>query len=114
MRQIDAYRLAGLLASRYQAETIINIRCGARRELMTFADVHNIGRNSGWNLQHCVPKFPRGEWIDIDLETSRHMDNRTVSGAIVLCTDVLENPKEPTRVLEILIPSGRCPHHHHP
>jgi hypothetical protein len=75
MRQTDAYRLAGLLASRYQAATI-NIRCGARRELVTFADVHNIGRNSGWNLQHCVPKFPRGEWIAIDLETTRHMDNR--------------------------------------
>jgi hypothetical protein len=45
---------------------------------MAFGDFRKIGRDSAWNLQHCVPK----EWIDIDVETSRHIDNRTLSGAI--------------------------------
>jgi hypothetical protein len=104
IHQPHAYTLAGFLASRYHAETIIDIGCGSGRKLMGLQGIRRIGIDYGANLVHCKQLNPDETWVEADLESCRTLDipPEVISRSVVLCADVIEHLVNPTNLLALL------------
>lgn len=105
--QPDVIPAAEALAVGLGLRTIVDIGCGWADKLAALHDRRPdwrlIGVDYGANLQHCRDVYPWGEWVDIDLERTFHID---ASGAVVVCSDVIEHLVNPTAMLDSLRYSG--------
>lgn len=104
VHQPDAYTLASYLASRYGADTIVDVGCGSARKLMALSGVRKIGVDFGINLERCREEFPGEIWIEADLETCRQipLDDRVIANSVVVCADVIEHLVDPHSLLALL------------
>lgn len=104
VHQPDAYTLAGYLAKRIGADTIIDVGCGSARKLMTLDGFRKVGVDFGLNLDHCKRSFPDETWLEADLECARDLaiDDDTIARSVVICADVIEQLVDPTCLLALL------------
>ena len=102
-RYADAYALAGHLATRFGADSIIDIGLGSPRSLMALAGLRKIV-DFGPHLEICRRHFPEGHWIEWDVSAGRDLDltGDTLSRSIVVCTGTLERLADPTTLMNTL------------
>lgn len=106
--QPDVYALAETLAELTGESRFIDIGCGWGNKL---ADVH--ARHPGWqflgidfwdNLEHCRNEYDWGDWNNLDLDQPELSLNAT--GAVVVCSDVIEHLAHPEYLVRALGDSG--------
>jgi len=73
--------------------------CGKLSELM--GEFDTVGIDFGENIAFCMKQFPERRWINFDLETPALIDfsSAPVSGATVVCSDVIEHLVDPRPML---------------
>ncbi len=100
--QPDVYRCALRLAQRSGAERIVDIGCGNGEKLSAFHPRFDVvGVDIGDNLALCRTRYPSGQWIEHDLESSEPLP-LTADGlrhSVLICADVVEHLRRPERTL---------------
>lgn len=103
-RHSDAYALAGHLATRFDAHTIIDVRLGSARHVETLAGVRPVVLDVRRQRGGCRPRGPKGPWIGWDATADREvaLTDETLSRSIVMCVGVAERMVDPTDLLTLL------------
>jgi len=104
--QQAVYDYAYTLAKQYQCHTVIDMGCGDGVKLQSFASEFSvIGLDYGENIDYCQQQYPESLWVNCDLEdatTYPKWDGSILSGALIICADVIEHLAEPTILLDVL------------
>ena len=103
--QPDVYRHAAAFADRLGAGSIIDIGPGSGDKLNAIAGRrHAIGLDFGANLQTCASRYPHREWreLDIDNDAALPVTVDELTGAVIVCADVIEHLVRPERLMALL------------
>ncbi len=101
--QPDVYPDAGALASRLDAEQIVDVGCGTAAKLAALHPRFRIvGIDYGTNIEEARERYPFGTWIDADLDEEGPLPLLDLTGAVLVCADVIEHLVRPERLLHKL------------
>jgi SAM-dependent methyltransferase len=100
--QPDVYRDAARIAIRLGAERIIDIGSGDGLKLVALHPGFAItGIDFGANLGVVRSRYPFGQWLEHDLDRDEPLPltPADLTGAVVVCSDVIEHLRHPDRLL---------------
>lgn len=95
--QPDVLPIAAYLARLNRVKTIVDVGCGRGQKLIPYADEFAIaGIDYGDNIHHCLNNYPRGLWVNADLEIGApDLPNTIIKSSAVVCSDVVEHLRNP-------------------
>lgn len=99
------YYVAGALAAQAGARWIIDLGCGNGFKLSKlYPRFQIIGIDTGRNLTVARERFPRGHWIDwnLDRPDMLDIDHTILRQAVVISSDVIEHLTSPARLLQTI------------
>jgi hypothetical protein len=89
--QPDVYPEAAALARRLGAETIVDVGCGTAGKLVALhPEFQVVGIDYGTNIQLCRARYDFGRWIEADFDRDPTLGYDDLSGAVLVCADVIE------------------------
>ena len=103
--QPGVYARAARIGRHRGARTIIDVGCGHARKLAALHPRFRlVGIDIGPNIEFCRERYRFGEWIEHDLETSAALplEAEQLSGAVIVCADVIEHLVDPEPALRNL------------
>lgn len=104
--QAPVYRLAGRLARRRDASTVVDVGCGTGDKLVRYVAPHVddvIGLDQGSGLARAMERFPSHRWLEVDLGSDAGWSSVVGSAAdMVICADVIEHVDDPYLLLRRL------------
>ncbi|MEW6304181.1 MAG: glycosyltransferase family 29 protein [Verrucomicrobiota bacterium] len=103
--QPEVYPFAGWLARELGCHRLVDVGCGRAGKLAALAGEFAItGLDYGSNLAYCRTHHPAGSWLEVDLEQAAPwpLPADELSGAVLICADVIEHLREPRRLLRNL------------
>lgn len=102
VHQPDVYELARYVAERTGAQTIVDFGCGIGRKLARFKDDYElIGLDIGSNVEYCKKTYDFGRWYELNFDQPHELpvDDETLAGSVVVCSDVIEHVIHPEHLL---------------
>jgi SAM-dependent methyltransferase len=105
VHQPEVYGVAKFLLTAMGRSTVVDIGCGTGRKLFPHSACGTlIGIDFGTNIEIFARLFPDAQAVTVDLEQVMIEDLPRIAwaDALVICSDVIEHLKDPTRVLKLL------------
>lgn len=104
--QQAVYEYAHCLAKLSRCQTIIDLGCGDGAKLQRFVpEFEVVGLDYGDNFAYCQSHYSQSKWLECDLEdvtTYPRWDKALLSGALIICADVIEHLRQPEVLLRMM------------
>ena len=101
--QPDVYPEAAGLARRLGARKLVDVGCGTAAKLVALhPEFEIVGIDFGSNIEACRGRYDVGKWIEADFDRDNSLGYDDVTGAVLVCADVIEHLIHPERLLRLL------------
>ncbi|MEX2556619.1 MAG: class I SAM-dependent methyltransferase [Actinomycetota bacterium] len=97
------YPESASLATRLGARCIVGVGCGTGKRLAALhPSFEIIGIDTPSNIAVCRERYDFGTWVEIDLENDDSLDVPDLTGAVLVCENLLERLVNPEELLALV------------